>query len=253
VRADTSSIIEGSRLAAHEQDLAGADCDTPMATEPFNLRLPDIPGLTLVAPHHEALRQRALEVADDEIHSPVITALLDRMLEVAHGKTLESSGVRLVGLAAPQIGIRKRIILVDTVYAGVDPRNEPSAMQFFLNPAILERSEATELRREGCNSTTSHVHGLVERASTITIDALARDGQRIRSTFDGFSARVFQHEIDHLDGVCFPDRIHNDEHLHWLDTAEDIKTYRHRAEHWKVLCPRERWEAIKAGTWIRQP
>lgn len=154
--------------------------------------------------------------------------------------------MRFVGLAAPQIGVSKRFIVVDTFYTGTDAQNEKSALQAFVNPRIVERSEETELRREGCYS-TGKVRGLVERAVRITIEALDREGHRLVSAFEGFTARVFQHEIDHLDGIRFPDRITNDAHLHWVDTKEDIAAYRQSAEHWTCLCPRERWEAIEAG------
>jgi peptide deformylase len=67
------------------------------------------------------------------------------------------------------------------------------------------------------------------------------------TTADGFVARVFQHEVDHLDGIRFPDRIDNDAHLHWVEPHE-IATYAKAAPHWPRLCPRERWLGMKAGT-----
>lgn len=206
----------------------------------------DIGLLTFVSPHDPVLNQTALEVSSEELHAEIIQAVIDRMLEVASGETFEASGVKCAGLAAPQIGVSKRLIVVDTVYTGNDAQKEGAGLQAFVNPRIVERSEETEIRREGCYS-TGKVRGLVERAARITVEALDRKGHPIRAAFEGFTARVLQHEIDHLDGVRFPDRITNDTHLHWVDTKEDIAAHRQSAERWTCLCPRERWEAIKAG------
>lgn len=98
-----------------------------------------------------------------------------------------------VGLAAPQIGVLERVILIWPNRVG-----EPLAM---LNPDILDRSAETETRQEGCLSYPG-VFTDVERHCRIRIKWDTPQGEPRIAWFDGFPARVVQHEIDHLNGVC---------------------------------------------------
>ena len=101
-----------------------------------------------------------------------------------------------IGLAAPQVGELKRIIVVQ-----MEKRPE-----VFINPKIIARSKETELMEEGCLS----FPGLflkIKRAKGAQIEALTLEGQKLIIKTEGLMARVFQHEIDHLDGILFIDRI----------------------------------------------
>jgi len=101
-----------------------------------------------------------------------------------------------IGLAAPQVGELKRIIIVQM-------DKEP---EVFINPKIIARSKETELMEEGCLS----FPGLflkIKRAKGAQIEALTLEGQKLIIKTEGLMARVFQHEIDHLEGVLFIDRI----------------------------------------------
>ncbi len=100
-----------------------------------------------------------------------------------------------VGLAAPQIGLLKRIIVVDV---GEGP-------YFLVNPEIVFKSEEEEEGWEGCLSWPGYM-GQVSRASRVTVRALDRDGHETWVEGEGFLARALQHEIDHLDGILFVDR-----------------------------------------------
>lgn len=122
--------------------------------------------------------------------TPNIHKLLDDMADTmydAHG----------VGLAAPQIGILKRVIVIDT-------GEEDAELIEMINPEILE-SSGTQLGPEGCLSIPG-ISGDVNRFDNITVKGLDRDGHEVIIQANGFLARVFQHEIDHLNGVLFTDK-----------------------------------------------
>lgn len=107
-----------------------------------------------------------------------------------------------VGLAGPQVGISKRVLVIDARY-----EDEPEAGRLALvNPRIVQASKATERGTEGCLSIPG-VDDLVERALEVTVEAVDPEGRPVKVTAGGFMARVLQHEIDHLDGVLFIDRI----------------------------------------------
>jgi peptide deformylase len=135
------------------------------------------------------LRERAAEVdaVDDEIRR-LARDMFDTMYE-ADG----------VGLAAPQVGIVRRLIVVDSR----EPGSEPMAV---VNPRVIAASAGTERAEEGCLSIPG-VRDVVERPAAVTVEGLDMDGRTVRLEADGLLGRIFQHEIDHLDGVLFPDRL----------------------------------------------
>ncbi|HBK34458.1 MAG: Peptide deformylase [Candidatus Uhrbacteria bacterium GW2011_GWE2_40_58] len=101
-----------------------------------------------------------------------------------------------VGLAAPQIDLPKRLIIVKI-------REE---LQAFINPEIISRSLKTVVGEEGCLSVPG-VYGLVKRHQRVTVKAYNQQGEKIKMRVDGFSAIIFQHEIDHLNGILFTDKV----------------------------------------------
>ena len=127
------------------------------------------------------------EVTDD------IRQLAENMLETMY----TSDGV---GLAAPQIGVSKRIIVIDV--NPYDPSVEPMAL---LNPEIVEREGQAEAE-EGCLSVPD-IRGEVKRAERVTVEALALDDKRVRIEGEDLLARALQHEIDHLNGILFIDHL----------------------------------------------
>ena len=135
------------------------------------------------------LRQRALPVAavDDEVRE-----LVDDLFETMRA-------AKGVGLAANQIGIARRVAVVDV---GED---DPPPL-VLVNPRIVAASEQQETAEEGCLSIPD-IYGDVERALSVTLEALDRDGKPYRAELAGFKARAVQHEIDHLDGVLFLDHL----------------------------------------------
>jgi len=107
-----------------------------------------------------------------------------------------------VGLAAPQIGASVRLIVTDHTYS----RNEPGEPMALINPVILARSDEKDQMEEACLSIPD-VSEMVERSLVIDVSGITPDGKEIKFTAENFHARVLQHEIDHLDGVLFVDRI----------------------------------------------
>ena len=137
----------------------------------------------------DVLRTRAAEVAevDDDLRR-----LIDDMFETMY----KAEGV---GLAAPQVGISRRVIVVDVH----DEEVEPFAL---VNPRVVEFSRETEKAEEGCLSIPG-LAAAVERPAHVAVEGLDRDGNPVRVEGGGLLGRCLQHEIDHLDGILFIDRL----------------------------------------------
>ena len=136
------------------------------------------------------LRQKAPEI---ETVTEEVQRLVDDMFDTMYA----AEGI---GLAAPQIGVSKRVIVVDV------SRQEPNVQPVSLiNPELIW-SVGEEVREEGCLSLPG-VLGDVKRATQVRLKALDRDGQTLEMELNGMFARVTQHEIDHLDGVMVIDHF----------------------------------------------
>jgi peptide deformylase len=135
------------------------------------------------------LRMRANEV--DEFDESV-TALVERM-------TALMGEARGVGLAAPQLGILRRVLVYQT--------GEEEPVVALVNPTVVESSEERVPDDEGCLSLgAATVVVEVERASTLVVEGATPTGEALRIEAEGLEARVIQHELDHLDGVLIIDR-----------------------------------------------
>jgi len=196
-----------------------------------------------VQPTNNILNLIAKEVIPTEIDSQEIQLLIDGMFKIAYGEQGDKERKTMVGLAAPQIGVNERIIIAGINAVGLGEQPE---LKVFINPEITEVSDETEEGREGCYS-TDKVCGIVDRSKTVTLRAYDRYGNEATETYEGFPARVLQHEIDHLNGIRFPDRITDDAKLHWVET-ERFGEYREQWAEWEVRCTREQWEAIKTDS-----
>ncbi len=111
-----------------------------------------------------------------------------------------------VGLAAPQIGVSKAVLVYDIGRSGT-----------MVNPRIIAHSEETEVGEEGCLSVPG-VYGPVERYQWIVVEYRDINGKYKKEKFSGFDARVIQHEIDHLNGILFVDKV-----VDW--SSVDIKPF----------------------------
>ena len=195
-----------------------------------------------VPPSSKILNQVAEPVDVKDIKSPEIQKLISKLLIVAKGRQGDASFPTLVGLAAPQIGFSKRIVIIGTNSVGDGKQPQ---LEVFINPELTNFSEDTVDGREGCFS-TSRVCGIVERFSQVTIEAYDKNGIKFKRILEGFPARIAQHEIDHLNGTRFPDRIKDDSMLHWVE-EDQFGEYRKNWKSWATLCPRSKWLAIKSA------
>jgi peptide deformylase len=109
-----------------------------------------------------------------------------------------------VGLAAPQVGIQERVIVVE-YEENEEEENAPKKLFVMINPEIKVASEETEEGIEGCLSVPGW-QGEVERALAVTVKGQSRRGQPMKVKAKGWLARIFQHEIDHINGIVFTDR-----------------------------------------------
>lgn len=116
-------------------------------------------------------------------------------------------GSDLVGMAAPQIGKSVQIFATEVRSTKFRDR-EPDKLRVFVNPQILYYSAETEVGYEGCGSVAdSNLFGEVERALRVQVAWQDKNGNPRKGTFEGFLARVIQHELDHLKGIVFLDRL----------------------------------------------
>ena len=154
---------------------------------------------------HPVLRERARPVDTSELKDPLFQKLIDDMVETMH----EYHGV---GLAAPQVheGLRLFVAVLDD-----DPDSESEAT-VVINPDIIPNAPDKREGWEGCLSIPD-IRGMVPRFTDITVLALDRRGKKIELKLKDFSARVAQHETDHLDGVLFFDRMASMQSLTYLE------------------------------------
>jgi peptide deformylase len=140
-------------------------------------------------------KARAITTIDKNLQT-----LIDDMIETMR----EAPGV---GLAAPQIGLSERIIVIEYFEREEDEEKEdaPKRVWALLNPEIVKTSSETLIGVEGCLSIPGLV-GEVERYASVQVRGLNRHGKLVKIKAEGWLARIFQHEIDHLNGVLFTDR-----------------------------------------------
>lgn len=122
-----------------------------------------------------------------------------------------------IGLAGPQAGINKRIVVIDMSYG----KSEDEIL-VLLNPEIVAMSDDTEVMEEGCLSFPK-LYIPVTRALKVTVEAMSIKGEKMRFDAEDFFARVLQHEIDHCNGVEMVDRIDAAERMAISDKLAQIK------------------------------
>jgi hypothetical protein len=195
-----------------------------------------------VKPNNPILIKIAKAVPLEKMTTPETKENISKMLKVALGEQMDSAKPMLVGLAAPQIGISQRIILVDIKANG---KGKVGDLRVYINPEIIEISKEATQWYEGCFS-TDRVCGVVERPISVTIKAYTPEGREVVEKHSGYTARIFQHEIDHLNGKEFVSHIIDDDKLHWVEDKQ-FPEYRNKEgwRNWKFLCSREKWMEIK--------
>lgn len=148
---------------------------------------------------HPVLRQRAREVSREELGSDATQRLIDDLVETMH----EANGA---GLAAPQIHEDVRICALHVEHNPRYPYKPNIPLQVLVNPELTVIGDETFMNFEGCLSVPD-LRGEVERHACVQIRALDRHGEPLEFEARGITAGTYQHEIDHLDGVLFLDRV----------------------------------------------
>jgi peptide deformylase len=146
------------------------------------------------------LRRKAVKVSR---YDQSLERLVQDMWETMH----DAPGV---GLAAPQIGVPLRVLVAEWEDQRVA----------FVNPEIIKRSEEELLGTEGCLSIPGYVGDNIRRAAAVTVKGRDPKGKEIRVHAEGWYARILQHEIDHLDGILFTDRLDRPEDLREVTEEE---------------------------------
>jgi len=159
----------------------------PGVVEGTNLRILKYP--------HPSLRAPNAEVTTEELKDGSIAQIAKEMLLVMYA----AEGM---GLAAPQVGINKRLMVFNV---SGDPKKWLQET-ILINPKIVDLSQAKDIKLEGCLS-FPRMNGPVERSKSITVEAYNVRGKKIKLKYKGWDARVFQHEYDHLDGKVYIDRL----------------------------------------------
>jgi peptide deformylase len=162
-----------------------------------------------VTKHGERVLKTACPVVDYAAIKPELGSLLKNMWATMNA-------ARGVGLAAPQIGLSLRLAVID-----VRPEGRPQRL-VLINPELIS-TEGDVKEEEGCLSIPG-VYAKLKRFSKATVRALDENGEPWEMTGEGLLARAFQHEIDHLDGKLFVDRLPFEERLKVLDVIKDVKT-----------------------------
>jgi len=174
----------------HDEDLDAAEGPSDEERRAWRLA-----ALRLVRQYPDpVLKNPAVPVGESDDELRALTARMTDIMRASHG----------VGLAAPQIGVSRRVL----VYG----MRDDDEVHVLVNPELVERSEETEVENEGCLSLLGGELSIpVERHVRVRVSATDAAGEPVDYEAEGLEARVIQHEIDHLDGVLIVDRAENDE------------------------------------------
>lgn len=164
---------------------------------------------------NRVIREKA-EIVKDISHSRIQKTVKNLIDSMHHHN--------LVGMAAPQIGEGIRVFVSEIRTTTLRKTKEKDAVRVFVNPRIVKKSKSEINGYEGCGSVAhAHLFGLVKRAKSVTVTALDEKGNPFVVNVSGLLARIIQHEIDHLDGVIFLDRV------------ADLRSLMERGEYLKIL------------------
>lgn len=162
----------------------------------------------IIYPENPHLREKSKRVKN---FGPAIETLLADMLETMHA----ANGM---GLAAPQIDVLERVIVLELPKDEEDPQS--GKVYKLVNPEIV-KADGLEEGEEGCLSIPGW-YGEVDRATFVLVKAQDSKGKPVRIKAYDLLARVLQHEIDHLDGILFIDRVTGPDKLHKVEPKKEI-------------------------------
>ncbi len=161
------------------------------------MRLPQHPDLVIIG--NPLLFQQQLQVNVQDINSKDF----QHNLRILHKRQREAGGI---GIAAPQIGWNARVLCVGIADGGNNRYSTAVPLSFWINPQIIQTSKETCWAWEGCLSVPG-MRGWVNRPTSVKVQGFNEQGESTEAVLDGFSARVMLHEMDHLNGILFPERV----------------------------------------------
>ncbi len=156
----------------------------------------------LVPEKHPALHAIAEEITEEEFDNGTVKKILKDLRSAI--KTYDVDGFTAVAIAAPQIGVAKRMFLIEDQSKNAKEDDYlPTIVA--INPRIIKASKKTHVVSEGCLSVKNR-YGVVKRATNVTFEATDENGERYTRGAGGLLAQIIQHENDHLDGILFVDK-----------------------------------------------
>lgn len=162
--------------------------------------------MQIVSYPHPTLRHKSLPIKRVDAELRKLVANMFELMYEARG----------VGLAANQVDLPVRLFIVN-----LEGKADAGEEFVFINP-VISRAKGHAEKEEGCLS-LPELYGPVKRPKQVRVNAYGLDGQEIRADLDGLFARVVQHELDHLDGVLFVDRMSETNRLEILDALDEFE------------------------------
>ncbi len=162
----------------------------------------------IIQKEHPTLRATSKEVPNAEITTPAIKKIIEDMVEALES---QDDGV---AIAAPQIGKSYRIFIVSHKVFEIIPghKNKRGKNMVFINPSVTKLSKDKKNLEEGCLS-VRYLYGKVARSHKATVQAQDETGKAFTINASGLLAQIFQHEVDHLNGILFIDKAKNIEEI----------------------------------------
>ncbi len=182
-------------------------------------------------PEHPMLRQPCQPIIPKDLKSKSFQKLLDHLLDFVYGHsnkglTRNKKQAMTVGLSANQIGISLQINIIDL---GIGHKSY-NDIHILINPRIIWKSKSIIEKIEGCVNLPT-IWGQVKRSRTVTVQALDRSGNQLTIKARGWPAVLLQHEIDHLHGHLFLDRLSDPTKAHLVEEG-DYKLYKKQPKNW---------------------
>jgi peptide deformylase len=177
------------------------------------------------------LRRICTEITKKELRHTKIQQEINALLEIVYGKNNKgekrnTNKAMTVGLSANQVGLMKRISVVDLAIG----RKKISDVHVLINPEIVWHGKTVIEKTEGCVN-LNHIWGKVKRYKRIRVKAIDRSGNEMLLSLSGWPAILLQHEIDHLNGTLFIDRLEDPKKALLIEDG-DYKNYKKNKKNW---------------------
>ena len=177
------------------------------------------------------LRKSCKFIKPSELRTKKVQDTINDMLDLVYGKNnkgkqRDSNKPMRVGLSANQVGLVRRISILDLAIG----RKSYNDIHVLINPEIIWRSKSIIERREGCVNLPK-IWGYVKRSKRVKVRAMDRSGNKIELDLSGWSSVLAQHEIDHLNGILFIDHLENPKKAHLVEPNE-YKAHKKAKKNW---------------------